>query len=305
MDTLESPPNPSSALSPAQLAQAIDKTPELASLRSINNALAQLVQAEHSIGSQIAEIIRRDPSLTSRLLKIVNSVFFSLNQTVNNIEEAVLYLGLRQIREFALATPVIEDMSALSGVLSEEDWKEVWKHSIATAIITREILSTANIPYEDDTDYIIGLVHNIGKIVMASAFPEALEAVLYFKADTPLEVCERERELIGWDHAMIGAYYLKRHNMSDEVIEATQFHNNPEDAENYPKSAAAVQIADAMARSINLRGIEDVPAPEKQDWTKLSGWKILFGENEEDYPIILASMRYALMRIPSVLQNAI
>jgi len=303
MDTLAPTPEPSA--SAAQLSKAIDETPKLASLRSINNALSQLIRAEHSVGSQIAEVIRRDPSLTARLLKIVNSVFFSLEQTVNNIEEAVLYLGLKQIREFALATPVIEDMSNLSGVLSEEDWKEIWKHSIATAIITREVLSIANIPYEDDTDYIMGLVHNIGKIVMASAFPDALREVLHIKANSPQEVCERERELIGWDHAMIGAYYLKRHNMADEIIEATQYHNDPEGAENFPKSAAAVQVADAMARSINIRGIEDVPPPEKEDWVKLSGWKVLFGEDEEEYPLILASMRYALMRIPSVIQGAI
>ena len=305
MDTLAPTPEPSHPLSVAQLSKAIDDTPKLASLRSINNALSQLIRAENSVGSQIAEIIRRDPSLTSRLLKIVNSVFFSLNQTVNNIEEAVLYLGLRQIREFALATPVIEDMGNLSGVLSEEDWKEIWKHSIATAIITREVLSIANMPYEDDTDYILGLVHNIGKIVMASAFPEALKAVLNAEAHSPLEICEKEKALIGWDHAMIGAYYLKRHNMSDEIIEAAQYHNTPELAENFPKSAAAVQIADAMARSIDIRGIENVPPPEKEDWVKLSGWKILFGENEEEYPLVLASMRYALMRIPSVIQGAI
>jgi HD-like signal output (HDOD) protein len=302
MDTLARAPKPFTA---AQLAQAIDNTPELPSLRSINDALAQLIRAENSIGSQIAEIIRRDPSLTSRLLKIVNSVFFSLNQKVSNIEEAVLYLGLRQIREFALATPVIEDMGTLSGVLSAQDWKEVWKHSIATAIITREVLSIANVPYDDDTDYIMGLVHNIGKIVMASAFPDATKAILNYEANSPQEIAAFEKELIGWDHAMIGSYYLKRHTMSDEIIEATQFHNHPEDAQLFPKSAAAVQIADALARSINICGIEKVPPPEKQDWVQLSGWKILFGENAAEYPLILASMRYALMRIPSVIEGAI
>lgn len=305
MDTLAPTPNASPKYSAAQVSKAIDETPKLASLRSINDALAQLIRAENSVGSQIAEVIRRDPSLTSRLLKIVNSVFFSLEQTVNNIEEAVLYLGLRQIREFALATPVIEDISNLSGVLAEEDWKAIWKHSIATAIITREVLSIANIPYEDDTDYIMGLVHNIGKIVMASAFPDALKEVLNMQATSPQVICDREKELIGWDHPMIGSYYLKRHNMSDQIIEAAQYHNSPEHAENFPKSAAAVQIADAMARSINIRGIEDVPPPEKEDWVKLSGWKILFGEDEEEYPLILASMRYALMRIPNVIEGAI
>ena len=97
------------------IARKIEGAPRLASLRSIGAALSELVYAENSFTSQIAEVIRRDPSLTSRLLKLVNSVFFGLSQRVNNIEEAIFYLGLRQIRELAMATPIIEDFERLHG----------------------------------------------------------------------------------------------------------------------------------------------------------------------------------------------
>src|ERR1700750_1800756 len=97
-------PVPSARLySDAEITKRIDACPKLASLQSINRALAGLVNSEQSFNSQIAEIIRRDPSLTARLLRMVNSVYFGLTAKVNNIEEAVFYLGLRQIRELSMA----------------------------------------------------------------------------------------------------------------------------------------------------------------------------------------------------------
>ncbi|HTO04128.1 MAG TPA: HDOD domain-containing protein, partial [Opitutus sp.] len=91
----------------------IDSCPKLGSLQSINRALSDLVNSEQSLNSQIAEIIRRDPSLAARLLRMVNSVYFGLSTRVNNIEEAVFFLGLRQIRELSMATPVIEELEKL------------------------------------------------------------------------------------------------------------------------------------------------------------------------------------------------
>ncbi|HQU09763.1 MAG: hypothetical protein B7X06_03990, partial [Verrucomicrobia bacterium 21-51-4] len=75
-------------LSADNVAQIIEKAPELASLRRINHALGELLRLDYAMSSQIAEVIRRDPALTSRLLKLVNSVFFGLDQKVTQIEDA-------------------------------------------------------------------------------------------------------------------------------------------------------------------------------------------------------------------------
>ena len=53
-------------------------------------------------------------------------------------------------------------------------WVNFWKHSIGTAILTREILSLAEKSYEDESDYVAGLLHNLGKLILAITFPEPL-----------------------------------------------------------------------------------------------------------------------------------
>ena len=78
----------------------------LPSSGSVNSALRELLGAEQRYTSQIAEVIRRDPSLTARLLRLVNSVYYGLTNPINGIEEAVFYLGVRQIRQLAMVTPM-------------------------------------------------------------------------------------------------------------------------------------------------------------------------------------------------------
>ena len=149
--------------------------PRLPSLSSINSALRELLNAEQRYASQISDVIRRDPSLTARILRLVNSVYYGLTSPVNSIEEAVFYLGVRQIRQLAMVTPVIEDFQRLTGSVSFP-WREFWRHCIGVAIMTREVLSGVS-SSTDEADYVAGLVHDVGKIVMAAVFPLHFSAI--------------------------------------------------------------------------------------------------------------------------------
>lgn len=286
----------------------VDSCPKLASLQSINKALTSLVESEGSMTSQIAEIIRRDPSLTSRLLRMVNSVYFGLSANINSVEEAVFFLGLRQIRELSRATPVIEDLERLqsSTAVSKELWKSLWNHSIGTAIITREILATAPVTFSDELDYLVGLLHNLGKIVMAYCFPEELMVVANTPLSNPLDVCVLERELIGWDHAQIGGYYLERHNLTEELVFAVLYHNAPDQAPRHQHFAAAVQVADRIVRHAGIEsGFEKVDPQQADSWMQLPGWHILYGRDEAEWKIARASLGNTIQRLPGLLSGMV
>lgn len=302
------PSTPSAASAPYTddaIQQRIDACPKLGSLQSINRALNQLVNSDQSLNSQIAAIIRRDPSLAQRLLRMVNSVYFGLSTRVNNIEEAVFFLGLRQIRELSMATPVIEEMEKIQrSNKSSLPWKELWSHSIATAIVTRDILASTSLSIDDDTDYLVGLLHNVGKVVMATAFPEELAKLMATPARTPAEFCKLERELIGWDHAKIGAHFLSRHQISEEIITAVRYHNDPTAAPDFQIFAAAVQVADHLVRNRGITGgFEPVAHVENDSWFQLDGWKILYGDDGDETMLARAALANTLNRLPSMLQG--
>jgi HD-like signal output (HDOD) protein len=263
------------------------------------------VNSEQSLNSQIAEIIRRDPSLAARLLRMVNSVYFGLSTRVNNIEEAVFFLGLRQIRELSMATPVIEELEKLQcSTQVTLPWKDLWSHSIGTAIVTREILASTSLQIDDDTDYLVGLLHNVGKVVMANAFPDELRVLMATPARTPEDFCRMEQDLIGWDHGRIGAHYLSRHQISEEIIFSVLYHNDPESAPRHRLFAAAVQVADHLVRHAGITGgFEPVAHVEHESWLELDGWKILYGADGPETMLARAALTNTLSRLPSMLQG--
>lgn len=291
--------------SEGEIRRRVESCPKLASLQSVNKELGRLARSDMSLTSQIAEIIQRDPSLSQRLLRMVNSVYFGLSARINNIEEAVFFLGLRQIREFSVSTPVIEEMEQLQKFApSPVQWKNLWSHSIGTAILTREILSSTQNTFDDDTDYLVGLLHNVGKIVMAYSFPEELSIVANTPVAAPADVCALERNLIGWDHAEIGSYFLECHQLVEELSYSVRYHHDPKSAPCHQTFAAAVQVADYLVRYAKIEGGFEMVDPIQPDaWMELDGWQILYGSDDNEARLARASLQNALARLPAILNG--
>lgn len=286
-----------------EIESRLSAIPRLASLRTISRALTELLNAEYGLTAQIAEIIRRDPSLTSRLLRLVNSVFFGMSHKIASIEEAVLYLGVRQIRELALATPVIEDFEKMPNASSEFQWRNLWQQSIGAALLTREILANTDLAYEDDTDYLVGLLHKVGKIAMASAFPEEFAQIHRERYRNDEAIRYRERSLIGWDYPRIGAFYLERNNLDKTIVTAVRWQCAPERADRQAPIAAAIQLSRHLLHSAEVAGLEridetDLPSPQD-----LPAWAILFKRNSRSSALVMASLKHSLNRLPMTLKG--
>ena len=293
-----------SCLTQAQIERGLQSCPRLPSLSTINSALRELLNADHRYTSQVAEIIRRDPSLTARLLRLVNSVYYGLSAPVNSIEEAVFYLGVRQIRQLAMVTPIIEDFQKLAGK-SCFPWREFWQHCIGTAILTREVTGSWQAS-TDETDYVAGLVHDVGKIAMASAFPNHFGAI-YGPTEIPVEdVLAREREILGIDHAELGALYLKHHNLPDVLVETARYHHRPEHAGQYAQVVAAVQIANLLIRHARIGASGDPVEVTEEAWLSATGWGILYPQQRQGELVIAhAHLRRSLERLPTILEGLV
>jgi HD-like signal output (HDOD) protein len=159
---------------------------------------------------------------------------------------------------------------------------------------------------DDEIDYLVGLLHNLGKIVMAYAFPKELQIISSQTVRTPSEVCALERSVIGWDHAQIGAYFLEHHHLAEEIVFAVRYHNEPEAAPRHQYFASAVQVADYLVRHIGIAsGFEKVDPVPEESWTSLSGWKILYDEDRPETKIARASLAKTLRSLPEILSGLI
>jgi len=276
----------------------------LPSLASIDSALKELLSADQRYTSQIAEIIRRDPSLTARLLRLVNSVYYGISTPIKNIEEAVFYLGVRQIRQLAVVTPIIEDLQKLTGNYRFR-WQEFWRHCIATALITRDVIDIIQSPNEE-TDYVGGLIHDVGKIVMASAFSEHFKEIYINPTEDTRDLLERERAILGINHAELGALYLRKQILPEAFVEIVQFHHSPELSRGHQNIVAAVQVADLLVRHAKIGDSGNVAEVPVDGWMESSGWKILFGhQTDEEKAITRASLKRSLERVPVILEGLV
>ena len=288
----------------SEIAQRLDNCALLPSLSSINSVLRELLHAEQRFTAQIADVVRRDPSMTTRMLRLVNSIYYGLSSPVTSIEEAVFYLGIRQVRQLAMSTPIIEDLQKLSSQ-NPFPWREFWQHCIATAILTREITGATR-AVQDEVEYVAGLLHDVGRIVMAAEFPNEFAVVCNRAKTWERDLRELEVEELGMDHCELGAIYLKHHRLPDVIAEAAHYHPEPERANHHAQIVAAVQLANYMVR---LNGIGDSgnPAPvTEEDWFQLTGWDILFpGQKDEERLLLRASLKHSMEQLPHILDAII
>ena len=278
--------------------------PSLPSLGSINEALKGLLLAEQRYSAQISDIVRRDPSLTSRLLRLVNSVYYGLATPVSSIEEAVFYLGVRQIRQLTTVTPIIEDFQRLSRQCVFP-WRQFWQHCIGTAILTREVISMVQTPV-DESDYVAGLVHDVGKIIMAWSFPDHFSEIHRQSELGQRDLVEIENEVLGIDHAELGALFLQRHRLPELMVNAVRFHHRPEEAPNNQLIIASVQIADLLMRNAQIGHSGNCAEVTRERCMEASGWKILFPNSQDaEQAIGRASFNRSLERLPQVLEGLV
>jgi HD-like signal output (HDOD) protein len=234
----------------------------------------------------------------------VNSVYFGLTTPVNSIEEAVFYLGVRQIRQLAMVTPVIEDFQKLAGKAAFP-WREFWRHCIGTAIMTREVASSVQAPSEE-ADYVAGLVHDVGKIVMASAFPEHFTRIYRCSEEEPAELLALETEILGLNHCELGGMYLGNHHLPPFMIESAEFHHEPGRAEAHQGIVAAVQVADLMVRYERIGDSGNRGEVSADEWMHAVGWSILHPCAEDaERSIARASLKRSLERLPIILEGLV
>lgn len=282
--------------------EVIRACPKLASLRSINATLQRLLAEEDSHAARIAAVIRRDPSLTARVLRLVNSVFYGLSGRVSDIEEAIFYLGLREIRTLALATPVIEEMRQLAGREVQIDWEALWRHNLTVATLSRELYGRLGNRQEEERAYIAGLLHDVGKLVMAHAFPAAFVRVHGENHASAQACCAAERACLGWDHGQIGAHYLRHHRLEEGIVEAALWHNTCESPAQHPQLSACVRLADCLARVGGANGLETGTAMSFQQVLDLPVWSNLCRIDPSLRP---EDLEHLLDRLPAALDNAL
>ena len=197
--------------------------PSLPSLYfKIMDALASTDAGVDTIGA----IVAKDPAMTAKILQLVNSAFFGIARKVSNAAEAVQYLGVGRVRSLVLSLHVFSCFDNVK--IKNFCIERVWAHSMATGMLAQRIAKLERASREDmDEAYVAGMLHDIGKVMMASSFVEQYGSAVALAAERAIPMIEAEREVFGVTHAEVGAYLLGLWGLPISIVEAVALHHVP------------------------------------------------------------------------------
>lgn len=194
--------------------------------------------------ARLAEVLGRDQTLSTRLLRIANSAYYGLQSEVSSVVRAVAVLGVGEVRSVVLAL-------GASGLVNRRtlpvgfDLAAYWGHQLSVASCCR-MLARSAAPDDADTLFTAGLLHDLGKLLMAGLCPEAWNAVTTLAAEEGLSSAEAEERYWGLDHGVIGARMLAYWDLPAALTEPVNWHHAPQYAGEHERNARLLSMADRM-----------------------------------------------------------
>ncbi|MCK4816687.1 HDOD domain-containing protein, partial [bacterium] len=209
-------------------AKIYSKIDELPTLPTVIPKLLSLMDGSKSNAADVTEAISRDPSLTSKILKVSNSAYYGFPQGISSLERAVALLGFNMIKSLALSMGVLSSLPSGSKFphFSQEG---LWIHSLAVATAMKELGQRFGAGDDRDYLFIIGLLHDIGKVVLDQFFGELFQQALEEAQNLEkARLYMAERKVIGFDHGEVGAMLLKRWMFPDMIVNPIAVHHQTE-----------------------------------------------------------------------------
>jgi len=245
--------------------------------------IAEALQSPTASSQRIAEIASKDPAISAKLLQLSNSAYFGFSRKVFSVDEAVQLLGAGVIQSLAMAVPIFSSFARHKCPSFPID--QVWEHSIQTAAIARKICShDLDDPFMGEQAFCAGILHDLGKIILADGLPDTYAAAWKEAHDTRTPLCDVERKYFQTTHAEVGAYLLALWGLPIPLVEAVACHHHPRRCgTNEICLAGVVHIANALHHSQEAHP-ELIASQADADYLKFVGLENHFAEWRKNLP---------------------
>ena len=235
----------------------VRKFSDIKTLPHVAIKVTQLAGDERTTMHDFEEVIKLDPVLVTRLLRPVNSPYFGLVQKVESISKAVVFCGVKQLRNLVA-------VEALRSMFKGDDERfsreKLWLHS-ATVAILAEMIAKRVFGVDGDDAFLAGIIHDIGLVAEDQVAPEELRLAADDMRQGTASLGDAERRHLGADHCEVGALLARGWKLPDEVLKAIKFHHDPARNFTIPSVPAIIVLADYMAFKMQYNPVPGAPIP--------------------------------------------
>lgn len=255
----------------ARTLEALSHLRQIPALQSLAQGFMQALNRPEVEMDEVVGAISKDPALCVRVLRLANSVMVASEQRIEDLDTAVRMLGLTTVRKTAHAVFTLRDAKQERAGF---DWRQLWLHALATAAIAEELEERLH-AVENSQLHLAGLLHDVGKIVLATIAPEEYRTLLLtaWHEDESLE--ELERRQFGVDHREAGVLFARHNGLPDVVVQAIAHHDRPEQAETHAFEAALVALANYLSKAHGLGFSGARLRAADGEFENLSAWAVV------------------------------
>ena len=211
--------------------------------------IQKVLNKETASAENVANILAEDPSMSAKVLKLTNSAFYGLAREIDSVKQAVIIVGMDAIKNLVLSASVLGMFKGNS--LSKEFQDRFWRHSLATGQGSRLLAKKfrAKGIIDSESAFSAGLLHDIGKLVIACFMQDDFEKILKRTRQAPiLEDYQIEEEILGFNHSHVGSALAANWNLPSTLADAITFHHRPEEAPDDSPLAAIICGANYIAK---------------------------------------------------------
>ncbi len=211
--------------------------------------LMELLRSSRQSNDEVVQTIRYDAVLTAKLLKTCNSAFWARSEPVGSVDTAVMRLGYQEVSRIVLALSVGSSLARENKAYGVSA-RELWHHSVITAIASQKLVTVArSIVVEPSVAFTAGLLHDIGKMVLGRSMLPEVDKIRAQIEQNGKSWLEAETDVLGVNHAEIGACLLSRWKLPPVVVEAVANHHEPP-VDQGATLSAVVHLADGCAHFV-------------------------------------------------------
>ncbi|AGX86556.1 signal transduction protein [Candidatus Symbiobacter mobilis CR] len=212
-------------------------------------AILALTQDMACSPKELARVIEKDPVVTLKVLRVVNSAYYRLPDPIASIDHAVVFLGLNTIKNLALSISALHTVHA--SPLSHFDAPRYLMHSLVTASVASRLEhGSASHDY-----FMVGLLHDFGKVVIAHAMPKMYCRALEMSFWNSLTLHQALEDVVGVDDALVGARLIEQWHFPDDLVQSIRYQNTPlaMDTNMMAHLVAAVRISNHLGYGFGAR----------------------------------------------------
>jgi HD-like signal output (HDOD) protein/ActR/RegA family two-component response regulator len=222
----------------------------LPSFPSVYHEIMKELGGEDPSIERLGEIIAEDPSMTAKLLQIANSAAGGRATQASSPFEAVQFVGLSAVRSLALSAHIFRSFEQIQ--LKEFSIDQLWDHTVRSGLIASVIMRVERADQtEADQAHIAGMLHDLGKLMLADSMPERFHQAVNLANEKGLSSEKAELEVFGTHHGGVAAYLLSLWGLPAPIVEAVAFHHTPANSEHVAFGPlTAVHAADVLEHEL-------------------------------------------------------